>query len=32
MNSAISSEVMIGSIYQQYLNFYEKKSSVLAGI
>jgi hypothetical protein len=26
MNSAISSEVMIGSIYQQYLNFYEKKA------
>jgi type IX secretion system PorP/SprF family membrane protein len=32
MNSAISSEVMIGSIYQQYLNFYEKRSSVLAGV
>jgi hypothetical protein len=32
MNSAISSEVMLGSIYQQYLDFYEKKSSVLAGV
>jgi hypothetical protein len=32
MNSAISSEVMLGSIYQQYLDFYEKKTSVLAGV
>lgn len=32
MNSAISSEIMLGSIYQQYLDFYDKKSSVLGGI
>jgi len=32
MNSAITSEIMLGSIYQRYLDFYEKKSSFLGGV